>query len=169
MPCLSFCNEVGHVAVTINKRKRLPLPVRGMRVKNHPVWPSFFKYFRQFKKKQRPSTFVTFALRLYNSYNHAHEPGLHMWPTPGPGPDSKCSKTVEVGCSCSKLKPCQLKTATDEIQEKKELLRSNTKSARVSALMGSVPRKMAKWLQRVSAPNGNQTRAARLTSTHLNH
>ena len=42
-----------------------------------------------------------------------------MWLSPGPGPDSKCSQTVEVGCSCSELKPCQREIATDEIQEKK--------------------------------------------------
>ena len=39
---------------------------------------------------------VTFALRLYNSYNHVHAPGPQMSPSPGPWPDSKCSKTVEV-------------------------------------------------------------------------
>ena len=24
----------------------------------------------------------------------AHAPGQHMWPSPGPGPNSKCSNTV---------------------------------------------------------------------------
>ena len=24
----------------------------------------------------------------------------HKWPSQGPGPDSKCSKTVKVWCSC---------------------------------------------------------------------
>ena len=67
-----------------------------------------------------------------------------MWQSPGPGPGSKCSKTVEVGCSYSELKSCQREIATDEIQERKNYReRSNIKSARVSALTGSVPRKMA--------------------------
>ena len=52
------------------------------------------------QEKQWPSTFVTFTLRLYNSYNHAHAKGQHMWPSlsreVSPWPYSKCSKTVEV-------------------------------------------------------------------------
>ena len=43
--------------------------------------------------------------------------------------------------------------------------RSNIKSASVSALTGSVPRKMAEEQQRFSAPRGNRTRAARLWLT----
>ena len=46
------------------------------------------------------------------------------------------------------------------------------KSARVSVLMGSVPRKMAKGLQGVSSPGspwGNRTQVARLTASRLNH
>ena len=52
----------------------------------------------------------------------ASAPGQHMWPNPGPWPNSKCSKTVEVGCSCSELK-----------------------SARVSTLTGSLAQCHAKW------------------------
>ena len=48
------------------------------------------------------------------------------------------------------LNPCQCKVATDEIQERKKLERSN-KSVRVSALTGSVPRKMAEGRHRVEA------------------
>ena len=33
-------------------------------------------------------------------YNHSQVQGPHMWPSPGPWPDSQCSKTVEVGYSC---------------------------------------------------------------------
>ena len=61
----------------------------------------------------------TFAPRLYNFYTHAHAPGQHMWQSPGPEPDSKCSKTVEVGCSCQELKPCHREITNDEIEEKK--------------------------------------------------
>ena len=42
---------------------------------------------------------VTFAPRLYKSYDHAHPPGQQMWPSPDPWPDSKSYKTVEVGRS----------------------------------------------------------------------
>ena len=80
---------------------------RGWGLKNPIVWPLSFKYFRQFKEKRRPETYAILAPRLYNSYNHAHVPCSHMWQSPGPGPGSKCSKTVEVGCSYSELKPCQ--------------------------------------------------------------
>ena len=77
----------------------------GDEVENPLVWPLVFKYFLQFKEKQTPNTFVTFAQRLCNSYNQANVPGQHMWPSPGPRPNSKCSKTVEIWCSCSKLNP----------------------------------------------------------------
>ena len=63
----------------------------GWGLKNPLAWPLFFKYFRQFKETLRPSTFVIFAPRLYNHYNHAHTPGPHMWRSPGPWSDFKCS------------------------------------------------------------------------------
>ena len=76
-----------------------------------------------------------FALRIYNHYNQAHEPGHHIWQSPGPWPDSKCSKIVKVQCPCSESNPCHRKIATDEIQERKNyrehIQRSNIK-ARVS-------------------------------------
>ena len=59
-----------------------------------------FKVFSTIQGKTMARQFSNLALRLYNVYNHAHVPGPHMWPSPGPGQDSKCSKTVEVGCSC---------------------------------------------------------------------
>ena len=37
----------------------------------------------------------------------AHVRDQHMWLSLGTWPDSKSSKTVEVGCSCWDLKPCQ--------------------------------------------------------------
>ena len=46
---------------------------------------------------------------------------------------------------------------------------SNIKSECVTALTGSVPRKMAATLQKDSAPCGNQTHVARLSTTSLNH
>ena len=109
-------------------------------------------------------------LSLCVRYYHSHLPGPHMWPSPGPWPNSQCFKTVEVGCSCEELKPYQREIATDEIQERKNYReRSNIKSARVSALTGSVPRKMAKGQKRVSARNVSRTQVARLSVTLLDH
>ena len=63
-------------------------------------WPLFSSILKNSRKTMGQAPFVTFAPRLYksdyNHYNHAHAPGLHMWPSPGPWPDSKCSKTAEV-------------------------------------------------------------------------
>ena len=60
--------------------------------------------------------------------------------------------------------------ATDKIQEGRYYReRIDIKSARVSALTGSVPRKMAKRLPRVSAPCWNRTHVAQLSAAHLNH
>ena len=71
--------------------------VWGVRVEQPSLLALVFKYFRQFNG---PSTFVIFAWRLYNHNNHTHAPDQHIWPSPGPGPDSKCSKIVEIWCSC---------------------------------------------------------------------
>ena len=63
------------------------------------VGPCFLDNSRE-NNGQAP--FGTFAPSLYNRYNYAHSPAppAHMWPSPGPGHDTKCSKTVQVGCSC---------------------------------------------------------------------
>ena len=161
-------------------------------LKNPLRWP-FFPSFFDNSWGHGPSTFGTFPQKLYNHYNHAHAPGqhnaAHTWPSPahclGPWPDSKCSKTVQVGCSCSELKPCQRvrcscselkpcqrEIATDEIQKKKYRERSNIKAS-VSVdwrpAMGSVPLGVAEGQHWVSAPCENRTRVSRLTATHLNH
>ena len=52
----------------------------GVRVEKPSLWALVFKYCRQFMG-QVP--FVTFVQRLYNSYNHAHSPGQHLWLSPG--------------------------------------------------------------------------------------
>ena len=54
-------------------------------------------------------------------------------------------------------------------QEKTKLTWRSVSSEALSALTGSVPRKMAKGRQRVSAPCGNRTQVARQSATHLNH
>ena len=64
----------------------------GWGLKNPLALPLFFKYFREFKEKQRPGTFAILAPRLYNRYNHADVPGPHMWQSPGPGPAPSAPK-----------------------------------------------------------------------------
>ena len=91
------------------------IKVREMRVGKPSRVAFVFQVFSTIQGKSKAKHFFDFC---YNIYNHAHAPSPHMWPSPDPGPDSKCSKTVEVGCSSSELKPCQREIATDEIQEK---------------------------------------------------
>ena len=52
-----------------------------------------------------PMCFCSKATRLYNSYNHTHPAGPHMWLSQIQGlwPYFKHSKTVEVRCSCWEL------------------------------------------------------------------
>ena len=89
----------------------------------------------------RVKPFVTFALRLFNCYNYAHAPGQYMWPSQGPGPDSKGSKTVEVRCPCQELKLCQCDT--DVIPAKQKLKRAQWyKNKHVSAMKDSVQAKL---------------------------
>ena len=132
--------------------------------------PSFFLYFREFRKTRSHGPGSQSAPRLYNRYNlcQCARPA-HVgkcWP----GPEFKFSKTVEVGWLHLDLQLCEREIATDEIlEEEKYIERSNIKSASVSAPTGSVPRKMAKGRQRVSAHCWNRTQVARLSATHLNH
>ena len=88
------------------------------------------------------------APRLYNHYNlcPCARPA-HVWP----GPRFKFSTLL----------------TKSKKRNYKEL--SNMKTICVSALTGSVPRKMAKALQRVSALIKNWTQVARLSPIHLNH
>ena len=54
--------------------------VWGMRVEKPSQLALVLKYFRKFMGQ---APIVTFALRLYNSYNHALAPGPHTWPSLG--------------------------------------------------------------------------------------
>ena len=62
-------------------------------------------------RKTMAKHFQTQLVRRFGGYTIAiitvHAPDLHMWPSPGRWPYSKCSKIVEVGwgCSCWELKP----------------------------------------------------------------
>ena len=76
------------------------ISVWGVRFEKLSLWACFQVFSTIQGKNKGQASFGTFAPRLCNSYNHACAPGPHMWQSPGPRPDSKCSKTVEVGCSC---------------------------------------------------------------------
>ena len=83
-------------------------PVWGVRIEN----PSLcFQVFWTIQGKTRAKSFVTFTPQLYNSYDHSHVPDPHMWLSPGPWPNSTCSKTMEVSDSVFMLrvKPGQQK------------------------------------------------------------
>ena len=74
--------------------------VRGVRVENPSAWATVFQVFSTIQGKTTAKPFLSLLLREHmNSYNHVHAPGWYMWPSPGPGPYSKCSKTVEFRCS----------------------------------------------------------------------
>ena len=64
------------------------------------------------------------AMHSIQKLQHAYVPGQHIWPSPCPWPDSKCSKTVEVESTFQELKPYQQEIATDEIQEEKIIVRA---------------------------------------------
>ena len=71
------------------------------------------------------------------------------------------SRMVMLRFTTLSLEHCQREIATDEIQEKRNYREhSNIKSAHVSALTGSVPRKMAEAWQRISALIRNRTHIA---------
>ena len=51
-------------------------------------------------RKTKGQAFQALLLRGYTiPIITANAPGPHMWPSPGPGPDPKCSKTVGGGCT----------------------------------------------------------------------
>ena len=99
-----------------------------------------------------------------------------MWASAGPGPSSSSPKQWKTG-SLMPRRMVVLRFTTLPARDrhwrnprkKNYKERSNIKSAHVSALTSSVPRKMAKALQRVSALIRNRTQVAKLTATHLNH
>ena len=64
----------------------------GWGLKNTKRGPLFSGTFDNSRTHNVQALSVAFAPRVYNSYNHAHAPGPHMWLSPGPGPNSKSSK-----------------------------------------------------------------------------
>ena len=80
----------------------------------------------------------------------AHVPGQHMWASAGPGPSSSSPKQWK---SDGRVKIYNSVSARSPLTKSKKNYRerSNIKSAHVSALTGSVPRKLAEARQKHSA------------------
>ena len=103
----------------------------------------------------------------------AHVPGQHMWASADPGPTTKLTQVLQNSASWMVVLRFTTLSARDRHwrnpRKKNYRERSNIKSARVSALTGSVPRKMAEALQKDSELIKNWTHFARLSATDLNH
>ena len=142
----------------------------GWGLKNPHCRPLFSNIW-QFKEKQWPGTSAILALRFYNRCNHARLQGPHMWLSPGPGPDSKCSKTVEAGCSCYELKPsaCHCEIVTDKIQEEENYREHSNITSACQCTDGLSATQSGLAAAEVSTLCRNRTQVARLYATHLNH
>ena len=99
---------------------------------------------------------VTFALRLYNSFSHAHAPRPHMWLSPGPRPNSKCFKTAEVRWSCEQFNTFmwRVKYLSVLYCHWQNPRVQQYKSKCVSALICSLPCKMARACREFQHPGG---------------
>ena len=139
--------------------------------------PSFFLYFQDIRKKWLSEATDLAVSQLLGSTMvviPAHVPGLHMWASAGPRTSSSSPKQWK---SDSHLKIYNFVRKRSQwllIKSKKKKLRrvQQYKSLRVSALTGSVPRKMAKGCKQFQHPlrnSENWTQVARLTGNCLNH
>ena len=98
----------------------------GWGLKNSKCGPLLFSILNNSRERNGQACSGTFAPRL--AVITAHAPGQHMWLSQGSCPYSKCSKTVGF---------------MFRFYVEVRLLLTRYKSVRVSALTGSVPRKMA--------------------------
>ena len=80
----------------------------------------------------------------------AHVPGQHMWASAGPGPSSSSPKQWKSDGRVKIYNSVSARSPLTKCKKKNYRERSNIKSARVSALTGSAPRKMAEAQQRFS-------------------
>ena len=123
-------------------------PVWGERVEKPSQWPTGFSIFWRIQEKTKAKPFQALSFRCYTkSIITAHAPGPHIWPSLGPGPDSKCSKTV--------LRvTCQREIVTDEIRgiDTRTFLEIRVRLA--CQLSVSMPRKMAGDCREFQHPSG---------------
>ena len=111
---------------------------------------------KKIMKKEATDLAVSQLQCSANAIIASHVPGPHMWASAGP--------------SSSSVKQCQREITTDEILELKKIREhSNIKSSCVSALTGSVPRRMAEALQSNPALIRNRTHVTRLSAALFNH
>ena len=79
---------------------------------NHRQWPEVSDFVSRFCTLQHAQLVLFSHVRVFSDSRNVqksvtqiiylgplpNEPSLHMWPSPGPWPDGKYSKTVIVGC-----------------------------------------------------------------------
>ena len=92
-----------------------------------------------------------------------------MWASAGQGPSSSSPKQCKSDGRVKIYNSVSARSPLTKSKKKNYSERSNIKSVHVSALTGSVPRKMAEALQTDSALIKNQTHVSRLSATDLNH
>ena len=137
---------------------RAPMQSQELGMKTPQHGPMLFQYFRKFKKNNDQDFSGTFATRLYDSHDHcpcataATVP--FMWPSPGPGASSKVQQNsggLEVHVHVKSQNPVCVRLPLTKFERKNI---EQYKSALVSALTGSVPRKMAKSDRECQHPAG---------------
>ena len=92
-----------------------------------------------------------------------------MWASAGPGPSSSSPKQWKSDGRVKIYNSVSARSPLTKSKKKNYRERSNIKSARVSALTGSVPRKMAAARQKDSTPCRSRTHVSRLSTTSINH
>ena len=81
---------------------------------NPHTGPLFSSIFDNSRKNKGQASFVAFAQRLCNHYNHTHAPAPHMWRVWAPDPTPSAPKQWK-SMFMLRVKPFQRKIATDEI------------------------------------------------------
>ena len=134
--------------------------------------PCFFCIFEK-SGKIEPNDLAVSQLRGSKiAVISAHVPGQHMWASLGVLARALVQVLQNSGSRMVVLRFTTLSARDRHWRNPREFFFrecSNIKSARVGALTGSVPRKMAEALQRVSALIRNQTHVDWLSATSLNH
>ena len=123
------CLPTHHASICASGQVQAPGPTPVL-VYDPQCGPLFFQYFQQVKEKQlaMAKPFQALLLQDYIIAIITAHLGPHMWPSPGPGPDSKCSKRVEFMLRVNTCKACESKIATMPLMKSKE---KNQKSVSV--------------------------------------
>ena len=136
-------------------------PVWGERVEKPSQWATGFSIFWRIQEKTKAKPFQALSFRCYTkSIITAHAPGPHIWPSLGPGPDSKCSKTWNSVKSYLTARDRHWWNSRNWHAD----LPWNSSKARVSIVCLNAAQN-GRGLQRVSAPFWDWTHVARLQVT----